>query len=121
MLKPLDNLLWVSLFISISASTEIINQNITGNTINCTQNDDCILMCDANNGANCAFASMVCQNVDSGICRLTCIGENSCNGLSFTAINANSVEIICGNGNGICICVFIGSFMDLTMTEQYIF
>ena len=82
---------------------EIINQNIAGNTINCTENENCILTCDSHNGGNCANATMICQNVDSGICRLTCIGNSSCLGMSFTAINVNSVEIICGLGNGICI------------------
>ena len=108
---------FVNIWLSLSEAIEIINQDISGDTIHCSQNDDCILMCDGNNGGNCARVSMICQNIDSGICKLTCVGYDSCDGLSLTAINVKSVEIICGHGNGMC--YVDTSVFVVTMTDIY--
>ena len=53
-------------------SLEIINQDISDDTIFCSENDDCILICDINNNGNCNGVTMICQNIDNGICKLQC-------------------------------------------------
>ena len=81
-------------------SLEIINQDISDDTIFCSENDDCILICDINNNGNCNGVTMICQNIDNGICKLQCIGNGACQRLSFESKNVKSVQIICGSQNG---------------------
>ena len=93
-------LLWF--FVGLK-SLEIINENISNQTITCHTDTDCIITCNSNNNSLCQNTLIICQNINYGECKLTCIGSNTCQNITLTAVNVNSVEIFCGIQNGITI------------------